>query len=49
MYMYVFKFTSSTALMYPLNVIHVDHTFTVAETIKFLGLFWTVTYHGSLT
>jgi hypothetical protein len=35
--------------MYPLNVIHVDQTLTVAETIKFLGLIWMVTYYGSLT
>jgi len=35
--------------MYLLNVILVDHTLTIPETTKFLGLIWTVTYHGSLT
>jgi len=36
---YVVKFTSSKALICPLNIIHVDQTLAVAETIKFLGLY----------
>ena len=35
---YIVKFTSSKALIYPLNIIHVDQTLAVAETTKFLGL-----------
>jgi hypothetical protein len=35
---YIVKFTSSKALIYPLNIIHVDKTLAVAEIIKFLGL-----------
>lgn len=35
---YIVKFTSSKALICPLNIIHVDQTLAVAETIKFLGL-----------
>ena len=36
---YLVKFTSSKALICPLNIIHVDQTLAVAETIKFLGLY----------
>jgi len=35
---YIIKFTSFKELIYPLNIIHVDQTLAVAETIKFLGL-----------
>jgi hypothetical protein len=37
---HIVKFTSSKALIYPLNIIHVDQTLAVAETIKFLDLHW---------
>jgi hypothetical protein len=36
---YVVKFTSSKALTCPLNIIHVDQTLPVAETIKFFSLY----------
>jgi hypothetical protein len=36
--MYIFKFISSKAQNYPLNIIHIDQTLAVGETIKFLGL-----------
>ena len=35
---YIVKFTSSKALIYPLSRIYVHQTFAIGETIKFLGL-----------
>ena len=35
---HIVKFTYSKALIYPLNIIHVDQNLAIAETIKFLGL-----------
>jgi hypothetical protein len=37
---YIVKFTSSKALTYPLNIIHVFKIHAIAETIKFLDLHW---------
>jgi hypothetical protein len=34
----IVKFTASKSLIYPLNIIHVDQTLAIAETIKFLRL-----------
>jgi hypothetical protein len=35
---YLVEFTSSEALIYPLNITHVDQVVAIAVTIKFLGL-----------
>ena len=38
--------TSSWFLIH--TVIHVDHTLTIAETTKFLGMIWTVTFQSHI-